>query len=67
MIKVESHNGEAITSIEGSPVIIMAETCSVIRSLGTIIAEKSNTTYRQAVAEILMLITEILQAASDEG
>lgn len=67
MIKVESHNGEAITSIEGSPVTIMAETCSVIRSLGTIMAEKNSTTYRQAVAEILMLITTVLQVTSDES
>lgn len=67
MIKVELHNDEAITSIEGSPVIIMAETCSVIRFLGTIMAEKTNMSYRQAVAEILKLITVALQAASDEG
>ena len=38
MIKVESHNGKANTSIGGNAVTIMAETCSVIRALGTLMA-----------------------------
>lgn len=67
MIKVESHNGEANTLIEGNAVTIMAETCSVIRALGTLMAKNTSVTYRQAVTEILALITIALQEASDEG
>ena len=67
MIKVESHNGKANTSIGGNAVTIMAETCSVIRALGTLKAENSSMTYRQAVTKILTLITIALQETSDEG
>lgn len=67
MIKVESYNGKANTSIGGNAVTIMAETCSVIRALGTLMAENSSMTYRQAVTKILTLITIALQETSDEG
>ena len=67
MIKVESHNGEATTEIDGNGVVIMAEICSAIRALGSLMAESNSMTYRQAVTEILALITIALQEASDEG
>lgn len=61
MIKVESHNGKAHTSIGGNAVT------SVIRALGSLMAENSSMTYRQAVTKILTLITIALQETSDEG
>lgn len=67
MIKVESHNGEANTSIEGDAATIMAETCLVIRALGILMAKNTSMTYRQTIAKILALITIALQEASDEG
>ena len=67
MIKVESHNGEATTEIDGNGVTIMAEICTVIRALGSLMAESSSMTYRQAVTKILTFITIALQETSDEG
>lgn len=67
MIKVEPHNDEENVLLDGNALIIMAEICSVIRVLGSLMAENSSMTYRQAITMILELITIALQEASDEG